>query len=528
MPAAVLGEMDHGALGQRRDGQQRVDAERPGDDGTVAYIEPGEHSAVGGIGAPIEHLALVIDDAGRAIATHRAAAERMHGYQVMTEQRVGERIARVGATCCLRRPAQVAIHLLEDRLCGDLRPRQLEPPLVERHAALAVVVAHDEICLRTIGRALVGTEQQALAPARALADEVDDAPIGVLAELVTTRRQQRRQDRRQRRGDRALLDHHAVFQLGRVAQIYEACDARANRARLDGRRLANADAVDRHVVVVGEGEHVAVAGEALADLIGNWQPLLARAQQDLRRAESSGGEHDDIAGDRLIGGGELLALMAQRLEEHAPAAALLAHVRHAHLGEYLGAVMEGIGEIRHLHGVLGADVAARAAVAAQRAGRLLDAGVVHLLLERHVDRRPHHVLAQRIAADAERIQLVECRTLVRHRPQHLHGAREAFLAQLILLDFRRPDGIVPHARIGRQRDVGVDQRAAAEAAADEHVDILAEPQIVETRRLPGHAPAVLRNLELLLRLDHAVREIADGELLPALEDRDLLAGARHA
>jgi hypothetical protein len=95
----------------------------------------------------------------------------------------------------------------------------------------------------------------------------------------------------------------------------------------------------------------------------------------------------------LIGGGELLALMTQRLEEHAPTAALLPHVR-------LCAVMEGVGEIRHLYRVLGADVAARAAVAAQRAGRLLNAGVVHLLLESDIDRRPHDILAQSIAADA--------------------------------------------------------------------------------------------------------------------------------
>ena len=65
--------------------------------------------------------------------------------------------------------------------------------------------------------------------------------------------------------DRALLDDHAVLELRRAAQIDEAGDAGADRIGVGLRRIAHADAVDRHVVVVGEGEHVAVAGEAAAD-----------------------------------------------------------------------------------------------------------------------------------------------------------------------------------------------------------------------------------------------------------------------
>ena len=124
------------------------------------------HSALHGIGPAVEHLALVIDDAARAVAAHGAAAERMHRDEVVPEQRIGERIARVGATRRLRRLAQVAVDFLEDRLRGNLRPRQLQLPLVERDAAFAVVVAHDEVGLRAIDRALVGAEQQALAAAR--------------------------------------------------------------------------------------------------------------------------------------------------------------------------------------------------------------------------------------------------------------------------------------------------------------------------------------------------------------------------
>ncbi len=227
------------------------------------------------IGAAVEYLAFVIDDTTRAVPAHGAAAERMHRDEVVPEQRIGQRVARVVATRRLGRLAQVAVDFLEDRLRGNFRPRQLQLTLIERDAAFAVVVAHDEVGLRAIDRTLVGAEQEALAPASALGDEVDNAAVRVVAELVATRGQQRRQHGGERRGYRAFLDHHAVLELGRIAQIDKAGDAWTYRSRLGDWWLADADAVDGHVVVVGESQHVAVAGKALAELIGNGQPLLA-------------------------------------------------------------------------------------------------------------------------------------------------------------------------------------------------------------------------------------------------------------
>ena len=263
-------------------------------------------------------------------------------------------------------------------------------------------------------------------------------------------------------------------------------------------------------------------------MIRNGQALLPRPQEDLGRAERTGREDHHVRRDRLLGGGELLAVVPERIEEHPPASALGAHIGDAHLGEDLGAVVVGVGDVGHLHSVLGADVAPSAAVAAQRAGWLLDACVVDLALERHVNRRPHDVLVHGVAADLERLQLCERLIVgIGHRPQHLLCARKALLARLIGGDLLRPYGVVPHARVGWQRNVGVDERAAAEAAADEDVDVVAEMQIIEPEARARDVEAVLGDLELLLRLDQAVGKIADGELAPALEHGNAFARTRE-
>ena len=54
---------------------------------------------------------------------------------------------------------------------------------------------------------------------------------------------------------------------------------------------------------------------------------------------------------------------------------------HGELGEDLGAMDLGVGKIGERDRILGADIAARAAIAAERAGRLLDAGRIDGVLE---------------------------------------------------------------------------------------------------------------------------------------------------
>jgi len=280
-PAAVLGEMDHRPLGERGDRQQRIDAQRSRDNRSIAHVEPLEHGIRWCVGGSVEHLALVIDGALRTVAPHHASAQRMHGDEVVAQHRLRKGIADVVAAGRERRLAQVPFHLLEDRLLRHLRPGELQPAVIERHAPVAIVMAHHEIRLRAVDGPLIGAEQQALAPPRTFREEVDDAAVGILAQLVAADGEQRRQDWRERGRDRALLDHHAILEPIGVAQVYEAGDARAHRTCLRHRRLTDADAVHRHVVVVGERQHVAVSGEAFAHLIGNGEPRLTGAQQDL-------------------------------------------------------------------------------------------------------------------------------------------------------------------------------------------------------------------------------------------------------
>ena len=65
----IASEMDHGALGERGDGQQRIDADGARDHRAVADIEPGMDAAVA-----IEDLAFVVDHAMARVGAHAAAA----------------------------------------------------------------------------------------------------------------------------------------------------------------------------------------------------------------------------------------------------------------------------------------------------------------------------------------------------------------------------------------------------------------------------------------------------------------------
>ncbi len=198
LPVAIGGEMDHRPLGDGADGQQRIDAQRPRDHRAVADIKTVEDRTFCRVGARVENLALVIDDAALGIAAHDAAAQRMHGDEIVAEDGLGERVARVVAARRLRRLAQVAVDFGEDRLVSDLRPDHAHPVfVVELDAALAVVVAHDEIGLGAVERALIGTEQEALAAPCPLTDEVEDTAVGIVAELVGADGEERGQDRRQ-------------------------------------------------------------------------------------------------------------------------------------------------------------------------------------------------------------------------------------------------------------------------------------------------------------------------------------------
>ena len=160
-------------------------------------------------------------------------------------------------------------------------------------------------------------------------------------------------------------------------------------------RVTEADGVDGGLGAVAEGDDVAVGGEARAEPVGERQALLARAQQDLGRAQRAGRQHHDVCFD---GRGRFGAAAVEPLEVHLPAAAaVLGQVAHPRMCVNLRAVANCVGEIGERHRVLGADVAAPATVAAARAGRLRDAGGIDAILEAHHHRRCHGPLAERVA-----------------------------------------------------------------------------------------------------------------------------------
>jgi len=78
--------------------------------------------------------------------------------------------------------------------------------------------------------------------------------------------------------------------------------------------LASSHAIDADVVVVPKGEHVSIAGEALADAFRRGQSVLPRAKQDLGSAERASGKDDDVSGDDEVRGIERLRAYTEALD----------------------------------------------------------------------------------------------------------------------------------------------------------------------------------------------------------------------
>src|SRR5262249_43346731 len=93
-------------------------------------------------------------------------------------------------------------------------------------------------------------------------------------------------------------------------------------------------------------------------------------------------------------------------------------------------------------------------------------------------------------------------------------------------DLLRPRGIGEHARVGPQANGRVDQRAAAEPAADQNVDVGAEPE-VEQPGAPAAPHLAADDLQLATKLGQAVGKFSSEEFAAALNDADLEPGARQ-
>ena len=161
--------------------------------------------------------------------------------------------------------------------------------------------------------------------------------------------------------------------------------------------------------------------------------------------------------------------------------------------EHRRAVIDRVGDVGDADGVLGADVAARPAVAAMPAGVLHHAGSVQPRRVRDRHRRQLHRSGPTLPPPCA------CRHTWRSAPGWAPARRRASSPRAQVPSSSSPSlttasgqpALRNRLEIGPQHDAGVDQRPAAEAGCAEHGQPLADRQIVEPgriaelRRAPG-------------------------------------------
>ena len=112
------------------------------------------------------------------------------------------------------------------------------------------------------------------------------------------------------------------------------------------------------------------------------------------------------------------------------------------------------------------------------------------------------------------------------RSEHLFGPIETLREDGIDIVAKslRPDGIVEEAAFGTRGDVGVDQRRAAQPAADEHAHVVVHADVVQAGAraddLIGQA-----HLHFGQRFEFGVGVFAGQEFFAAFQHGHLLAGA---
>ena len=188
------------------------------------------------------------------------------------------------------------------------------------------------------------------------------------------------------------------------------------------------------------------------------RPRSLGAQEQLVGPHRAGRQDDDVRLDAPA----RCARPRQILHHDLPAALRPGDRLGPAFAEHRCAVVDGVGDVGDAHGVLGADVAARPAVAAVPAGVLHHAGNVgsRLVGDRH--RRQLHRTARCLRRPAHARELGKALG-GGHRRDAQHGLRPRQpLLQEAVADHRiRPAGLAQSAEIGPQRDTGVDQRPAA-------------------------------------------------------------------
>jgi hypothetical protein len=198
---------------------------------------------------------------------------------------------------------------------------------------------------------------------------------------------------------------------------------------------------------------------------------------------------------------------------------------HFGVREDVRSVMDGIRQIGKRYGVLGADVAAAAAVAAARASRLRYAGRINGFPETHRYRCGRRLLVQCDACGRQCFELgAQTGIGIARWPEPAGCPRIALCDQPVLRDLGRPNLVAKDARIRPESHAGVDQRTTAEATADEDVHVLAETDVVEAGGR-AHAQALAGDLHLLAQIREAAGKFAGQKFAAAFQNSHPLAGS---
>ena len=143
------------ALGQRRDRQKRIDAQRARNDGAIGDVEALMHAAVAG-----EHPSEHVHSALQVIVAHRASTQRMRGNQVPQLEKTPGGIGNEAGAQRVRMAAQFLVHSREDLLLAGLVPGNLDAAvgldegLLEQDEAACIVLAHDQVEHGVVQRAV--------------------------------------------------------------------------------------------------------------------------------------------------------------------------------------------------------------------------------------------------------------------------------------------------------------------------------------------------------------------------------------
>ena len=495
-PPDPVAQRADGAQRQHGDRQRRVHAERGRHDRAVEDDEvvTGDPAT-----ALVDvHAADAVDDARARIVGHPAAAERVHG-----EQRPGRGADHAGDVGRDRPPERVREHRRaglagghEALERGDLAReqrviRQTGPS--DGDCAVAVVVVervghrHDA----TGGAVVTHHRDDARARDRVAVDRGRIAPVVVLtvapareaAELCQRVGGGERllEQPAQRPRNREFLDRDRLERI--VAQVDESGDGRSDVAQRR-RRVLVADRLGRVGAPVDGGDHVAIAREALAQRRRQDEPGASRAQQQLRRAERAGGQHDPARAHRH----RALAtaqLVVGVVGEQSPAGAVVCRLEpdRGRGRVDLDTRARGAREQVHVERILGAEVAAGRAVAAAHAGLERHTPARHARAHRDRDRHRSEARVRRLVREPlqrpvlgwRAVGVVEDgvgRCCGRARRAHEHASAGVPVRQRVIgADLGRPAGSREDRFGRREHHAGIDERATPQPAGDQGGDV---------------------------------------------------------